>query len=216
MSDERKISVSAGAIRCVLPFRGIDEGRMYLTDVFIDPHHDKGVYVVATNGATMAIYYDESGSSNKPWRVSVSPDFERSIKNKKTETVHFDDEFGWVSQRFESTNEFDSPLPADVLYRIEKQSKFVEWSSVLVEVAPDVGDTMLAHAEYIRKAADAFSGANSVTIFPAKNQPIIFRGKGWDWKKGIGYDRLLVLVMPIWADEDTEMLWNDRLPEWLP
>ena len=49
-------------------FQSKEKTRYYLTGFHVCPAHDgrEGVYIVATNGHTMAIFYDQSGTCTQP------------------------------------------------------------------------------------------------------------------------------------------------------
>lgn len=66
--------VDANAFRLVALFQGTDETRYYLQGVYIEPHHEKGVFLVSTDGHRMLVAHDETGSCVEPVIVQLSKD----------------------------------------------------------------------------------------------------------------------------------------------
>ena len=60
----------AAIMRWVSPARARGDIRYYLDGILVEPHKDKGVYLVATNGRCMIVAYDETGTATCPMIIN--------------------------------------------------------------------------------------------------------------------------------------------------
>ncbi|RCK20106.1 hypothetical protein TH8_19810 [Thalassospira profundimaris] len=90
--EDRRISVCAKRFYAAWQFISTEETRYYLNGVFIEPHPDGGVLMVATDGHVFAAVHDRTAyiEGDGGWICSVpkSP-FTSALKRRDAGTLHF-------------------------------------------------------------------------------------------------------------------------------
>ena len=70
MENTNTATFDAAIMRWVSPARAKGDIRYYLAGILVEPHKDKGVYLVATNGHFMSVAYDENGTATGPMIIN--------------------------------------------------------------------------------------------------------------------------------------------------
>jgi len=88
-------NVDAHLFRVAAMFQSTEETRFYLQGVLIEPHHEKGVFLVTTDGHRMFVAHDESGSADGQMIVRLGKDQLKSCQTGRGEDssrrLHADD-----------------------------------------------------------------------------------------------------------------------------
>tara|TARA_B100001939_G_scaffold342295_1_gene353223 strand:- start:1637 stop:2317 length:681 start_codon:yes stop_codon:yes gene_type:complete len=71
-----------------------DSSRPYTEGIYIEPHPSGGVYIVATNGAALSVFYDAEGSADKDVLVSLNKNFLAEIRKQEEAVVVLEGEPG--------------------------------------------------------------------------------------------------------------------------
>jgi len=80
---QKPIDVDANLFRLCYPYVSKEETRYYLMGVYVTPHPEGGVLMVATNGHVAIAIHDESGYCAEPAIVEVSKPVLAACKPKK-------------------------------------------------------------------------------------------------------------------------------------
>ncbi|MDO8421145.1 MAG: hypothetical protein Q7S99_03190 [Parvibaculum sp.] len=73
--SKRIVRVDAKKFAAAAIFRCHEETRYYLNGIYVEPHHESGVIMVATDGHRMAVIHDPTGYANAPFICKASPRF---------------------------------------------------------------------------------------------------------------------------------------------
>lgn len=67
-----RIIISGEYARLIQPFVSKEETRYYLNGFHVEPHPEKGVFIVATDGHRLGCFYDKNGTCDRPAIVSLN------------------------------------------------------------------------------------------------------------------------------------------------
>jgi len=77
--SDRRVSVKAEYAAMLQPFASTEKHRYCLNGIYVAPHPDGGVLMVATNGHIMGVIRDKEGESNGPWICRIPRDVARAV-----------------------------------------------------------------------------------------------------------------------------------------
>lgn len=106
---DRRVTFRTKYAGMLLPFICKEWQRYYLHGIYVEPHPDGGVLLVATDGHTAGIAYDAEGSANGPWICKIGSHLKRAVhsairsgeaKVRGERLIHFIGDTGYVTSRF--------------------------------------------------------------------------------------------------------------------
>lgn len=176
----RNIRVDAKKFAAAALFRSKEETRYYLNGVYIEPHPDGGVIMVATNGHQMAVIHDESGEANAPFICKASQQFYTACAKKPADVlkrpgqIHFVGHVAnLVCEGFDGDPSIIGDCHIEVEYAPDIDGTYPDWRRVLPTIdtqptIPDlVGPYFGINAEYVTdfaKALKILTGVKSAKI----------------------------------------------------
>ena len=229
----RDATVSAKALRYVSPFihSGRQQGLDYLTGVYITPHL-KGVLLVGFDPFGGAFYYDEKGVSNGNWLNPGSDWWQKLIKNKSADRVHFiGDQVHVTSSDFDPRATKDSMRPVmwEQSHIPPSNIGYVKYQYILPFYLPQtleeventeypIGFTASNLSKYLDVARMSRTSSGKVIIYPLSGKESGEDEEGNPTYKNVG---MLAVLLP---DEPNffgifaglKGLEANPLPEWLP
>lgn len=147
--------VTLKKVAAVLPFIGKEETRYYLTGFYVEPHKNKGVILVGTDGHTMGVAYDPDGKADKPVIWKPSRCLIAAAKSYKPVTeVQFEDE--------DSIEKITTPTDGEMVELTapsmgsEVDGKFPDWRKVVCPITN--AESREFNAEYLIR----FAGISSL------------------------------------------------------
>lgn len=168
--------VDASLFRVAAMFQSTEETRYYLNGVHIEPHHEKGVFLVATDGHRLFVAHDVSGKIEGGTAiVQLGKDQIKACKEGRGETL---------PRRIVATDA-KQPLtitangaPVAVQAKWMVDGSFPDWKRIMKGLRPEGhldavdGDLLRSFAE----AAKAFTGVAKIEFsHSTANGPAIVR-----------------------------------------
>lgn len=77
------VSVPAGDIAAVMPFRAHDDIRYYLDGIYVEPCESGGCMIVATEGHMLGVIHSPEARSDKARLLRMTDGFEAALKSRK-------------------------------------------------------------------------------------------------------------------------------------
>lgn len=163
---DRRVRISAELAAMMLPFISSEEPRYYLQGIHVEPHHDEGVLLVATDGHRMAIIHDKGGETNGNWICEVPRLLRKELvaTHDTSASLHFIGHGAYLTGF-----SFDGD-PKDVgedhliaLGAPPIDGKFVDWRRVVPDTLPS-GDVSCFNAGYISDFAEVARRRQGVAI----------------------------------------------------
>ena len=164
----RNIRVDAKKFAAAALFRSKEETRYYLNGVYIEPHPDGGVIMVATNGHQMAVIRDENGEANAPFICKASQRFYTACAKspadvlKRPGQIHFVGHVAnLVCEGFDGDPSVIGDCHIEVEYAPDIDGIYPDWRRVLppFDAQPalpgTVGPYFGVNAEYVADFAKA-------------------------------------------------------------
>lgn len=153
----RRISVCAKRFYAALQFASTEETRYYLNGVFIEPHKDGGVVMVATDGHCLAAVRDKSAyiTGQGGWICGLPKQpFNTALKRKESGTLHFAGRSAYLTHSVLGADalapEFDPTIITEqhmaVAYANPIDGTFPEWRKVLPDQVVEPSGTFVMNA----------------------------------------------------------------------
>lgn len=171
-----KFDVDASLFRVAAMFQSTEETRYYLNGVHIEPHHEEGVFLVATDGHRLFVAHDATGKIEGGTAiVQLGKDQLRACRQGRGETA---------PRRIVATdakqpltiNANDAPVAVQAKWIID--GSFPDWKRIMKGLRPEGrldavdGDLLRSFAE----AAKAFTGVAKIEFsHSTTNGPAIVR-----------------------------------------
>ena len=221
----------------VYPFAASNDVRYFLCGILIEPHEERGVYIVATNGHCIAVAHDPDGYSNGRHIVTISKNVLALCKKKPAkldpepiEHLQFLDgavmvhrrRFGKpdVSGRAEVETElpgFGAPVISESVALAEQSKpidgKFPDWQKVFSPSDLAAGTPLQPDATSLNPNYLAMLNNLAKTLDLGMYPAITLHSKNdkqATFVRFVGNDSVVAAVMRINAGEDLE-----PFPEWL-
>lgn len=168
--------VDASLFRVAAMFQSSEETRYYLNGVHIEPHHDEGVFLVATDGHRLLVAHDVSGKIEGGTAiVQLGKDQLKACKEGRGETA---------SRRIVATDAKqpltiianDTPVAVQAKWIID--GSFPDWKRVMQGIS-GTGHMDAVDAKLIKSFADAAEalgvGTGLDLSFAAPEGPVLVR-----------------------------------------
>jgi hypothetical protein len=178
--------VDANTFRLVAMFQSTEETRYYLQGVFIEPHHDKGVFLVATDGHRMLVAHDETGSCEGPMIVQLSKDALKACAPARGDSNPRRIEA--ASRKAEAYVYADNALKVAVVPKWEIEGTFPDWRRAFKGAKSDGagGGFNASYLSSFAKVGKALTGSEVVHIAPdVDNGPALIRFANVDTSVGL-------------------------------
>ncbi len=224
-STGRNIVVAAKYVAMLAPFISKSEIRYYLNGIHIEPHHEQGVLMVATDGHHMGIVHDKEGMSNDPWICSISANVLKACRYQprrkgsvleQAAKVHFLENSAVVTNgKFAG----DSPLDttAGILSGVMVMERapaidgtFPNWRKILPKKRPGAAahkplaynPGLMANFTHVFRAAGLLTGQPCVLFPGGSDEPTVARFEG--------VPEFFALLMPMHTKHDVV-----AIPAWV-
>ena len=142
----------AAIMRWVSPARAKGGARYYLDGILVEPHPQKGVYLVATNGHFMSVAYDDTGSATGPMIINpTAAAVKISSKTQGSRSEKVASKVVITGDRLTMMNLKDQELyvqPGKCLI----EAKYPDWRNILKDIDKLVpGGDAFVRTDYIGK-----------------------------------------------------------------
>ena len=217
-NNMRKVRFNAKYVAVLAEFMGKNDVRYYLNGVFVTPHNESGVLLVATDGHTMAIIHDPEGETNGDHIFPLSKPLIAAAKKRvsntgKPEAVELIGEAAYV-RMFKEDLAYDpaiSAMDVHVEHCSPIDGKYPDIRRV-VPIDKPTPSLITCNPEYIARLAKVgkamglgYTGASFFTY-------------GKDKATAVRLSRLpeaLFIIMPMTASDELETPVGDWLMSWV-
>ena len=208
MTTTKTATFDAAIMRWVSPCRAKGDIRYYLSGILVEPHKDKGVYLVATNGHFMSIAYDENGSASGPMIINpTAAAVKIAAKTRDSRTEKMASRVVIDGDRLTMVNHRKQELylqPGKCLI----EAKFPSWRQAFKDTDKLVpGGDAFVRADYIGKIASEIVGQNTyqdgVQIMRRKDDNPIFASQFIHF----GSIPMIGIIMPMREDDLQPFGW---------
>jgi DNA polymerase III sliding clamp (beta) subunit (PCNA family) len=205
--DNIKASFNPVHLVRLMPFKATQDIRYYLCGICIEKA-EKGVYLIATDGHTMAVAHDPEGTLEGSDRITVHASKELAAAAKKAKPIHdLAQKILVVGQRVRIAVDFSSGGPLESFVQPGDSlvpGHFPDWRKVLPDFSKlqrgaFKGDEAV-NAFYVARCAQALGGSKSTGMSlwqEGPSKPIVVQ---LDSARD-----LIVILMPMHGDSDEEL-----------
>lgn len=216
------IRCNANLFRIATACQSKEGTRYYLCGVLIEPHHTKGVQLVATDGHRMLVIHDETGFADESAIVSLGADGLKHCKQKRGMRRDVVIETGaadaTICDVLEHKGGALENTPVAVAFKVRIDGTFPAYRKVLPDTFPADGMPSFAGV-YIAsmgnigvELAQHFTDWTPRDSGPSRKDGLIARGdaSGPALVTWPSFDKAFGILMPIQHKSDA------NLPEWFP
>jgi hypothetical protein len=191
---KRRISVSAKHFYAAWQFVSTEPTRYYLNGVYIEPHKDGGVLLIATDGHSMAVIRDASArfEGEKGWICTLPKQpFEAKMKRRDAGYLHFVGNTAYLTESILGPDAIDENYdPTNITvyhtaiaFAAPIDGTFPDWRRVIPKEEAGTAESYDINGKYLARFNKAFSvlrednGSQPVKLFtPAgADNPVIIR-----------------------------------------
>lgn len=193
---QKPIDVDANLFRLCYPYVSKEKTRYYLMGVYVTPHPEGGVLMVATNGHVAIAIHDESGYCAAPAIVEVSKPVLAACKPKKDCKTRLRADMGEVIV-YVQQGKFEEEAIA-ISSRPFIEGTYPDYRRVFPRDMLDHGACSSAYAPaYMAMAAKTCADLNSraLQMNSGKESPGVVRF--------VGHENIVVIIMPWRSDGNT-------------
>jgi hypothetical protein len=217
MQVERDVTISSKYIPILAGFMAKMDIRYYLNGIYVEPHPEKGVILVATDGHAMVIIHDEQGKTNGSYICALPEKIVAACSPKKLKDIYkcpqvlqFVGNAGYVMSSREADPRDISRWHIHTSYCEIIDGKFPDWKKSIPRVLhpADRIEVNSVHLNKITSAAKVSSGFSPVTVFTNGNID-----SGAFVLRIDSMPELCAIVMPMRIDDRTAI--QSPVPEWL-
>lgn len=137
------IRCNANLFRIATACQSKEETRYYLCGVLVEPHHTKGVQLVATDGHRMLVIHDENGFADESAIISLGADGLKHCKQKRGMRRDVVIETGaadaTISDVFDNKDGTLESTPVAVAFKVRIDGTFPAYRKVLPDTFPADG-----------------------------------------------------------------------------
>lgn len=216
----RSVRISSKYIPLLAPFVANGDIRYYLDGIFVSPHEEEGIYLVATDGHTMCVIHDSEGKTNGDWIcgipgkiIKACKKFKRSNKDpigmETPGTLAMEGDGLYVICEAANVDDMDvtqlSRLHLEVAHEPPIDGVYPEWKKVIHN--PSGEGHIVLNLDYLSnitpaiQLARAGKGHAPCHVFCSEHKGMIYRVGG--------LPEYIALIMPM---RDTE---TKAMPDWL-
>ena len=184
--------------------------RYYLCGVAIQPHPEKGVYILGCNGHVLIVMHDEHGYVDQDRIISIADKtMIKALGGKKDGTLFISEKASWFKEceigekASEQSSDFFENPPKRYSLSSLIEGKYPDWTKVIPTQEALLGTYSLPpirseYFELVGKTAALLTGSDYSAVFAypqeSAGNSIIFR------LGGIGCSDTLITVMPVYAE----------------
>jgi hypothetical protein len=221
MAPERDVTITSKYVPILAEFMGKNDIRYYLNGIYVEPHPQGGIVLIATDGHAMVLIHDVEGKSNGSYINAlpasiVSACTPRGFKDisKNAQVLRLVGNAGYVM----SVKDGD---PTDIgrwhlhtAYCEIIDGKFPDWKKIIPrDLKPaDRIEVNSIYLNRITKAAKVSSWLSPITVFA--NGSNSNKDAGAMLVRIESMPELFVIVMPMRIDDKAAL--KSPVPEWVP
>lgn len=180
--EARRVRVDAKKFAATWNFVSAEPTRYYLNGVYIEPHVNGGVLMVATDGHTLAAIYDREGEANGQYICPVPPRMVRAARSGRRKLpldtpqhLHFVGHAAYLTGQH-GTDDFNpeaiGPAHIDIAYAPAIDATFPDWRRVIPKFLNDVwkskegGYLFTLNGELISRVSDSVRLLSRTKVAP--------------------------------------------------
>ena len=142
-APKRQIRIRAEYAAMLVPFISREETRYYLNGIHVEPHHKKGVLLIACDGHRMSIIHDADGETNGNWICPLPTLLRQVLRGRKPKAsdnfgqLHFIDDAAYLTnEEFTGKAEKVSAHHLLAIAAPAIDGEFPDWRRVVPKTLP--------------------------------------------------------------------------------
>jgi hypothetical protein len=220
MAPERDITITSRYVPILAEFMAKNDIRYYLNGIYVEPHPEQGVILIATDGHAMVFIHDKDGKANGSYicalpKQIVSACSAKKLKDisKNPQVLRFVGNAGYVLSHKDTDPTDIGKWHLHTAYCEIIEGKFPDWKKVIPrDLKPaDRIEVNAVLLNKITKTAKISSFASPITVFT----------NGANDKKDAGamlirvdsMPELFAIVMPMRVEDKAAL--KSPVPEWV-